>query len=288
MDTTFEITTKAIDERIANHSFTDKPLIIGLNGPQGSGKSYLTNQLTEYLTSKYSKLTTIQISMDDFYLTKSDQDKITETTDNPLLKGRGLPGTHDLKLLYSTFKSIVGNYKDKTIPHGLKIPKYDKSAYNGLGDRCAEYTVIDKPIDIVIFEGWFNGYVSIDSTIVRLNYLNSEIDGLLQSYKMYNIEEINDNLVAYQELWTFFDLFIILHSDDVNNVYTWRLQQEHSLIQLTNCGMTDDEVRKFVDRYMPAYLLYYDNLCTNGLSNCDNLIVSIDLSRNVTDVRHIK
>ncbi|RCK65983.1 putative ATP-dependent kinase TDA10 [Candida viswanathii] len=276
---TLSITTKYIVSRIKGHDFAKKPLIIGINGPQGSGKSYLTNQLTNYLRETFPRFNTVQFSMDDLYLTRQDQDKLNNSTDNPLLKGRGLPGTHDLPALYEIFDKATRNYKGNW--EEIRIPQYDKSRFNGQGDRSG-YTVVDSPIDIIIFEGWFNGYANHANDILRLRYLTSEVSGVLQLSKMYHLEEINANLSGYQDIWTYFDVFITLKTNDVKNVYAWRLQQEHESILKNGSGMTDEEVTQFVNRYMPVYLLYYDDLCEHGLKGCDyNLIISIDLNRQV-------
>ena len=56
----------------------------------------------------------------------------------------------------------------------IKIPSYDKGAFNGIGDRSNDkyYTLIESPIDIIIFEGWFNGFYSLDPTILQLKIFN--------------------------------------------------------------------------------------------------------------------
>lgn len=321
MDDTLTISIDFIDDQIQQYDFNE-PLIIGISGPQGSGKSYLTNQLYNYLQTKYHpNLKTIQFSMDDFYLCKSDQDKLNDSTENPLLKGRGLPGTHELSLLVDTFNKLINNYKQFKKSHlesesesdweVIKIPSYDKGAFNGIGDRSNDkyYTLIESPIDIIIFEGWFNGFYSLDPTILQLKYLtssptpennnnNNNNHISLQSFKLYDLQEINKNLQNYESLiWSFFKISIIFQTDQINNVYPWRLQQEHELIAkqkqqqqqqksvegtCDQIGMkNDDEIIKFIDRYMPIYLLYYENLCDYGIKNCKNLIISIDSNRRV-------
>ena len=47
MDDTLTISIDFIDDQIQQYDFNE-PLIIGISGPQGSGKSYLTNQLYNY------------------------------------------------------------------------------------------------------------------------------------------------------------------------------------------------------------------------------------------------
>ena len=56
--------------RIAKHrDDAGRPLLIGINGSQGSGKSTLAALLTELLT-KHFGLKTIDLSIDDFYLSR--------------------------------------------------------------------------------------------------------------------------------------------------------------------------------------------------------------------------
>lgn len=39
----------------------------------------------------------------------------------------------------------------------IKIPTYDKSAFDGKGDQ-GEPREVEAPIDLVIFEGWMLGF----------------------------------------------------------------------------------------------------------------------------------
>ena len=51
MDDTLTISIDFIDDQIQQYDFNEP--LIGISGPQGSGKSYLTNQLYNYLQTKY-------------------------------------------------------------------------------------------------------------------------------------------------------------------------------------------------------------------------------------------
>lgn len=96
--TSYSITTEYLDSQIKTHDFT-KTFNYWDQWTSRIRKTYLTNQLNEYLKKSYPNFNIVQFSMDDVYLTKQDQDKLNNSTDNPLLKGRGLPGTHDLATL---------------------------------------------------------------------------------------------------------------------------------------------------------------------------------------------
>lgn len=273
-------------------SSCSKPLVFGISGPQGSGKSFLTVQLGEYIRSNYKHLNVVLLLMDDLYLTHEEQLHLTnisrnEMGDNKLLQGRGLPGTHDISLGEDLFKKLM----DRNAHQGAKdipIPFYDKSAFNGEGDRSpiATWEVVKTPVDIIIFEGWFNGFQPLSFDQLRVKYLTSDLNkSVLQRHKMFHIEDINENLKRYTDIWSLFDYFIYIETDSLQNVYNWRLQQEHSLIESTpaGSGMKDEEVIKFVDRYMPIYELYYEKMCDDGCARepGHNLKLSIDANRNL-------
>lgn len=68
-----------------------RPLLVGLNGVQGIGKSTLVQQLANVLNSDGIK--TAVCSLDDFYLTYEDQVHLSnEHPSNALLQQRGPPG----------------------------------------------------------------------------------------------------------------------------------------------------------------------------------------------------
>ena len=110
---------------IAKKSIKKKPLIIGLSGGQGTGKTTITSML-KLILQKYFKLKVFRISIDDFYKTRKERKNLSKNI-HPLLMTRGVPGTHDIKIMLNFFKKI----KSKNFSF-LKIPKFDKS----IDDRC--------------------------------------------------------------------------------------------------------------------------------------------------------
>lgn len=71
-----------------------------------------------------------------------------------------------------------------------------------------------------------------------------------------------------------------LHGD-LENVYRWRDEQEE-VLRAQGRGMTPDEVRRFVDRYMPVYELYYEDMCR--AAGARRLGLTIDAARQVRAV----
>jgi D-glycerate 3-kinase len=266
-------------DRLAVHqqSSPNKPFIIGLNGVQGVGKTTLVKALSDTLRSR-SGLRTLVVSIDDFYLTHADQLTLAGNhPDNALVQHRGEPGTHDLALLKSFFDGLLSGQP-------VRVPAYDKSAYDGLGDRTPESTWTplngpgQTPVKVIIFEGWCVGFRALHAADVER--LWSAPSRTLHSHKLEHLLFINEQLRGYDAITDLFDSFIHIDAEDTEYVYEWRLQQEAQLRAERGTGMTDEQVVKFVDAYYPAYELFADGVrkgIFSGKSGCQlRLVVGKD------------
>ena len=129
---------------IKNKINSKKPLLIGLSGGQGTGKTTISS-MASLILKKYFKLKVFKISIDDFYKTRKERISLSKIK-HSLLKTRGVPGTHDIKLMLRFFNKV----KSKRFTQ-IKLPRFDKS----IDDRCKRnlwYNIYSKP-DVVIFEG---------------------------------------------------------------------------------------------------------------------------------------
>lgn len=248
---------------------SDKPFFIGLNGVQGAGKTVLTSTLYETLTSEPHNLPTVVFSLDDLYLTHDDQLTLAkDNPSNPLLQHRGQPGTHDIPLLLDIFRALSEGKP-------TSIPKYNKSLFSGQGDRSpkSEWTHVNSdptnPTLIILFEGWCVGFQPISSSLLSQKHssatstLKSSPDtyhGRLGHNTLSSVTAINDSLKQYSKLWSYFNVFVHIDAADPLYVYKWRLEQEATTKREKGSGMSDEEVRTFVDGYYPSYELYTDTL----------------------------
>ena len=83
-------------------------------------------------------------------------------------------------------------------------------------------------------------------------------------HKLEHLLRINEDLGKYNASFMgprHLDCLIHLDTDDLQNVYMWRLDQEDALRRrMARLGMTEQGMINFLTAYMPAYELYLDEL----------------------------
>jgi D-glycerate 3-kinase len=161
----------------------------------------------------------------------------------------------------------------------VAIPSFDKSAFNGEGDRIPsqKWIRLKLPIDVVVFEGWCVGFRAISDNELQTQWEKAKARRLethsisghlvpkstLASHKLEHLKVMNENLRTYGQEFMgpgHFDYLVQLDTADLSIVYQWRIEQEHGLREERGGGMTDDQVLRFVEGYMPAYELYLSRL----------------------------
>lgn len=207
-----------------------RPLIQGILGGQGTGKTTLTRYLTIILHQLgYS---TVSISLDDLYKTYAERQHLR--VQDPRLIWRGPPGTHDIQLGIDVLDQLR-----QPQGHPIQIPRFDKSAWDGAGDRTKPEVV--EGADIVLFEGWFVGVRPIDSAVFD-NAPAPIITPADQSFA----RDMNAQLRDYLPLWERLDRLMVLYPLDWRLSQLWRRQAEQEMIAAGKSGMSDSEVDEFV------------------------------------------
>lgn len=262
-----EIIAKFIEDVLAS-SKAERPLIIGLNGPQGSGKTTATTAAVKLLCEVKNRRG-ITISIDDFYLTRAEQVALALAhAQNPYLQQRGYPGTHDIRLGSAT----LGKLKTiNTLKHPVALPRYDKSLHGGEGDRLpeADWSAVTAPLDFVIIEGWCVGFIPVDDSRIADPHLR----------------KINQLLSHYAEWHTFFDAFIQFKAQDIRDTVRWRVEAEQNMRALGKSGMSDERIRAYIERFLPAYNLYLPGLETNPPVVSLRLVIEMTRNRIALSVR---
>ncbi|CAH9017825.1 kinase [Candidatus Nitrosacidococcus sp. I8] len=195
------------------------PLVLGLSGAQGSGKSTLSRFLEVILTTYFhQKVATL--SLDDFYLSHGKRQQLAKKV-HPLFVTRGVPGTHDTILAIKTLESLKSANQDSI----TQFPKFDKGLDNRLPD--AEGIIFQGRPDIIIFEGWCVGThpESDQQLIVPINQLEIEEDKD-SAWRHYINQVLHHD---YAKLFSLLDRLIFIKIPSFQTVCKQRLEQEQSL-----------------------------------------------------------
>ena len=246
-----------------------KTVIISLSGGQGAGKSTLAKIFQIILSTIYN-LKVVNISIDDFYKTLNERKKMSKFT-HPLFMTRGVPGTHDSKILFKIIKRLK-NKKFKK----LMIPKFDKSKDDRF--KVNFWQKISKKPDIVIFEGWCVGAKpqSKKNLMKSINLLEKREDKKLTWRKKVN----NELKTNYKKIFKLIDYKIYIKVPSFKYVFKWRLLQEKKLgFKSKNKGvMKTSEVKRFI--------MFYERITKRMMKNLkdNNVIISLSNDHKIKSI----
>lgn len=238
--------------------------IQGILGGQGTGKTTLTNILS--LLLQHLGYTTATLSLDDLYKTHAERQELQKT--DPRLIWRGPPGTHDIDLGIE----VIDRCLQKEQNAKILIPRFDKSAHNGSGDRIKSEAITSA--DIVLFEGWFLGVRPLAPRT-----LERKIEPINTSEDVQFAKDSNERLKAYLPLWDKLDRLLVLYPEDYRLGKQWRTEAERQMIARGHQGMSDAEIARFVDYFWRSL---HPNLFIKPLINNPslvNLVVEIKSDR---------
>ena len=240
------------------------PIIIGIQAHQGCGKT-TTCSIISYILGNFYDINCAGLSSDDFYNTFSELNKLTEK--NPKFKYRGPPGTHDLILAEKILQKIKNNEIN------YYIPRYNKLLNKGKGDRDDKGVEIKFPIEVLLFEGWFNGALPVKEE--NLLEMNSKLEKYNKSYNIQLLKEVNLNLYDYINLWNNVDFFLSLRPENFTLSKKWRKEAEKKSKGGMDYKMMNDFIQYFWNSLPPD--IYLDNL---DLLNKTYVRIIIDENRN--------
>lgn len=215
--------------------------IVGVNGAQGTGKTTLSKVLSMLLTEQ--QLNIVTFSLDDFYLTQQERKKLAITT-HPLLRTRGVPGTHDILLLQNTLKNLVGASSKEEVT----IPRFDKA----IDDRYPkeQWHRITGPIDMIIIEGWCVAAPPQDEQLLNQSISDWERqqdpDGAWRHYVNRCLQQ------QYAQIFSQLDFTVFMKAPSFEQVFEWRCLQEQKLAEKRSDGnslMNNQEIKEFISHY---------------------------------------
>lgn len=259
-----------------------QPLVLGINGAQGAGKSTLFNLLEATLSEGFG-LRVVGFSIDDLYKTRAKRAELADTV-HPLLLTRGVPGTHDIDLGIDIIDSLL-SATDHTV---TSIPIFDKS----IDDRCPEHTWQEwvGRADIIVFEGWCVGAVpQPDAALVEpINELERLEDpqGL---WRRYANEQLKGQ---YAALFSRLDLLLMLQVPSMQAVFEWRSLQEKKLAErmkyIHDTKQPNDHLRIMDEQQIIRFIQHYERLTRAMLEQMPeqaDLVLRLNENHKIAEIR---
>ncbi|MBV8973035.1 MAG: kinase [Sphingomonadaceae bacterium] len=201
----------------------ESPLVVGLCGPQGAGKSIIAAALA-------ADARVAVLGLDDLYLGPAERARLAAEV-HRLLRTRGVPGTHDVALGLGVLARLKAG-------EAVRLPRFDKATDAPL--PRAEWPLAG-PADVVLFEGWCVGARPQGVLGPPINDLEAreDPDGRWRAF-------VDAQLAGpYQRLFAAVDRLVLLRAPDFATVVRWRQQAERDGPQ----AMTDAEVQCFCAHY---------------------------------------
>lgn len=242
-------------------------VVVGICGPQASGKSTLAAAVRALLQERGLKVAAL--SLDDLYLTRAERAVLAREV-HPLLATRGVPGTHDVALGAALLR-------DLRRPGRTVLPRFDKAA----DDRGAG-APFDGPADVVLFEGWCVGAHAqpVEALAAPVNALERGRDPG-GTWRVHVNEALGG---PYQRLFAALDLLVLLAAPGFDVVLSWRQEQERKLRErLAREG--GDASRAMSDEQVSDFIAHYERLTRWILEEMParaDLVVQLDAARRPT------
>lgn len=230
-----------------------KPLVLGVNGAQGSGKSTLCLFLRLVLRHAYG-YRVATLSLDDLYKTRAERMRMAREI-HPLFATRGPPGTHDTEMGLAVLDALTAPAEGS-----VALPAFDKAR----DDRrpLSAWPHYATPADIVLFEGWCVGAVpQPDCALCRpVNRLEREEDafGIWRRYANRRLQD------SYAPLFARVDRLLMLKAPGFESVRAWRALQERKLAAKTAADARD---RLMDAAALERFLMHYERVTRHCLTD---------------------
>ena len=271
-DTLIRLTGKKVSHKeikknylkLLSHLKYKRTLMIA--GSQGSGKSTLSVLIKKFFLKFYSKNVVI-LCIDDFYLSSFQRKQLARKFNTDLFETRGVPGTHNLKLLYK----VTNNLMKKKFP--VYVPVFDK-----VTDNKKNYKRKITKVDLLILEGWCVGSKPIDMKYLKMNIndLEKKNDSNIIWRTAYN-----SALIDYQKLFKKFNNYLFIKFPNWEFVIDWKYKQELNLRSLKS----NIHLKKKLNQFIKYYEKLSKWMSLNVPSYC-NVLITLDRNQSIKKITY--
>lgn len=255
----------------AKRAAAGQPIMLGLCGAQGSGKSTMALALAAAL-ERAAGLKVANLSLDDFYLSRRVRAMLAQDV-HPLFASRGVPGTHDVGLALD----VIGDLRAASEGSAVKLPRFDKATDDVVA--ASGWPTFTGRADIILLEGWCVGARPEPEAALAepINPLEREEDaeGLWRS-------TVNARLADdYQTMFEGLDLLLLIAAPSFDAVFAWRREQERKLAaRVAASGGADGAIMD--DAAVARFIMHYERLTRHILSEMPDRadgILALDADR---------
>jgi D-glycerate 3-kinase len=222
------------------------PLLVGLNGAQGTGKT-TTARFLEILLGE-AGLRCCTLALDDYYLGCAIRLALARDV-HPLLRTRGVPGTHDVEELQRVLDRLESGEE-------VSLRRFSKAEDDVLAPEL--WPLHRGANQVIILEGWCVGCPPQGEAALAVPCNSLErVDDPDRVWRDY----VNNQLsTCYAAVFERLDLLVMLQAPDMETIVQWRLLQEKKLAQHSAGAavMAPADVPKFV--------AFYERLTRHSLS----------------------
>ncbi|PWN49255.1 hypothetical protein IE53DRAFT_155200 [Violaceomyces palustris] len=258
------------------------------------------------------------LSIDDLSSSPTEADPTTSSIDDQMIPQEPTQlGTHHLGLgrrMLEVFKGIDAtgeSDKDENLSEGkAQSPSLLKCSGSCEDSEVGKQLGIvpQRPVDVLIFEGWFLGFLPLEEEVLSKHLQVIKDRGKLEDdkgrqafrkdYDTNSIRLLNNRLRDYKDSWYgFIDCFVQLVP-----FAPYKMDEDHSVaskpfnIHLAWCldaknrqgdgGLEEEEeLIESVARLMPLFELYSEGICEKGQRwTGKSLRISLDQSRDICDI----
>ncbi|MGD1897133.1 MAG: glycerate kinase [Phormidesmis sp.] len=220
---------------------TGRPFVQGVLGVQGTGKTTLCRIIRLILEELGQRA--VGLSIDDLYLSCEARRELRKQ--DARLIWRGPPGTHDVPLGLEVLSAVQRDHPAQSIA----LPRFDKSAYGGQGDRTTP--IIVKAPTVVLFEGWFIGTEPLPATTMSAPDFSFP-DPICTEADRQFARDCNQRLSDYLPLWSLLDSLIVLQPQDYRFSVQWRQAAERQMMATGKDGLSEAQIAEFVQYFWKA------------------------------------